>query len=356
MSKNWFRNKFKKIKDKIKHHFEIKNLMEICSNLMTKSYIFSIGFNDMYFNKKIPKKFKLCLINCVFSWIISFTHLLILISDELYTLIFTEFLPKPLFVLVALIIFFVSILKTDLIFGEIKYNLSPLKIAYILSVDIKWKHKLTDHNYNKLTLSLRILMVVLIYYFLPFFTIMLSIWLVSLIKSNKLVPLIFEISMIPFYINGVIALSVGFAVLFITILYYKMRFDQIHQQIKSILSNGKWMFIIRRKEKLLFNLIDEHNQVSIEVHKLNMMIRYSVAAMFIYFSFGKIIPLYLMLTTKNALIKLIAINLVADFFILVLALSYLFSLQINSAHQSLKLIHLVCRYKMRTTLRLKVKN
>ena len=354
----WIRSKFNKFKTEIITSFKLTNLLEICSNLMTKSYIIPIGFYDIYDGNKNPKQFKLCVIHCIFFWIISFINLLFLISDNLYPIIGNEFLPRPLFLLAVIILFFVLTIKCDFLFGEINYNLSPMKLAYIISSDMKSKHKLTNYNFNRLVNSLRILMVVLIYYFLPFGSIMLLlIEILLLIKSNnKLELLIFESLSTPIYINGFVVLAACFVVFFIGILYYKMRFDQIHQQIKSIIPNANWKFIIERKEKLLLDLIDEHNQMAVQVHKLNMMIRRSNTAIFICFSLAKIISLYLMLNTKDKIIKTFAVNIGLIYFMLGLALTYLFSIQINSAHQTLKFMHfVVCRYKMKLTLRLKVK-
>ena len=354
----WIRNKLNKLKTEIIRNFELRNLVETCSNLMTKSYNMSIGLSDIYDGNKNAKKFKLCVIQCIFCWIISFINLLFLSSDNLYPIVGNEFLPRSFFFLVVILLFFVLIIKCDFLFGEINYNLSPIKLAYTISRDMKSKHKLTDYNFNRLAISLRILMVVLIYYFLPFASIMLLlIEILLLIKSNnKLELLIFESLSTPIYINGFVVLTVCFVAFFIGILYYKMRFDQIHQQFKSIIPDANLKFIIKRRQKLLLDLIDEHNKMTIQVHKLNMMIRRSNAAIFICFSLAKIISLYLMLNTKDKIIKIFALNIGVIYFTLGFGLTYLFSIQINSAHQTLKFIHfVVCRCKMKLTLRLKVK-
>ena len=159
----------------------------------------------------------------------------------------------------------------------------------------------------------------------------------------------------PFYINGFIVVTVASVIAFIGILYYKMRFDQIHQKIKSILLNGKWKNIIGRKEKLLLDLIDENNQVSVELNNLNMMIRHTIAATFTYFAFAKIVSLYLMINAENNLLKFLAVVIAEAYLLFGLVLTHLFSQQFNSAHQSVNFMHLVvCRYKMRLSLRLKV--
>ena len=358
MTITWLNNKIEILKTRLKRHFKFKNLIEILSNLLTKSYILSIGFDEIYFETKNPKRLKLCLINCILTWIINFVHLLFLISDDLYLLIDNPFIPRSFFVLIVFFLFYGAIVKADFLIGEVKCNLRPMKLACILYMDIKQKHKLNDRNYNRLANALRILMFIVIYYLLPVASIVIiAINSILLIKSDKLIQdnrlmLLFA----PFYINGFIVIAVASVIAFIGILYYKMRFDQIHQQIKSIVPNGKWKNIIGRKEKLLSNLIDEHNQVAIELYNLNMMIRRIIAATFIYFAFAKIVSLYLIINTENYLLKFFAVIIAEAYFLFGLALTYLFSQQVNSAHQSVNFIHfIVCRYKMRLSLRLKVK-
>ena len=59
------------------------------------------------------------------------------------------------------------------------------------------------------------------------------------------------------------------------LLYYKMRFDQLHHQIKSIIPNGK--VIIKTRGKLLLDLINEHNELAVEVNQFNLMVRKTIA-------------------------------------------------------------------------------
>ena len=50
-------------------------------------------------------------------------------------------------------------IKIDMILAEIKWNLSPLKVFYFLITNIKSKHKLTDLNYNRLSILSRIVLI-----------------------------------------------------------------------------------------------------------------------------------------------------------------------------------------------------
>ena len=159
----------------------------------------------------------------------------------------------------------------------------------------------------------------------------------------------------PFYMNGVVLITTAALTMNCLLSYYKMRFDQLHHKIKSIIPNGRWKFITKRQKKFLLDLIDEHNELTVEIHKLSMMMRRSVASCFINFSFMKIVSLYLMFITKDLAFQLLAINILGIYLVFGLAISYSLSIQIKSAHQTLKFMNfVVCNYKMELKLRLKV--
>ena len=72
-------------------------------------------------------------------------HFSLLTNDYMFSLIKSPFLPADFNILNLLLFLFLihaSIIKTDFLFGEINYNLSLLKICYLIIKDIKSKHKL----------------------------------------------------------------------------------------------------------------------------------------------------------------------------------------------------------------------
>lgn len=145
------------------------------------------------------------------------------------------------------------------------------------------------------------------------------------------------------------------SLVFIFYAYYKLIFHQINQQIKSLIPNGKIKFINNRREKKLINLLNDHNQAAIEIHKMNLIMRRTAATMFITFSLLKIISLYLILLIKNFCMKILLANIFVIFFFFGFILTYLYSRQINPAHQSLRFVYsVVCRYKMCLRMRIKV--
>ena len=277
----------------------------------------------------------------------------------MFSLIETPYLSEMynLVLLLTIALVYIGSVRRDLMNCENNSNLSPFKICYLLAKNIEAKHKLNKQNYDRLALLLRIKIIAGLYIFVPI-AVLVSIILgmILLFKTTKLVWVLYEIVIIPFYINNAIFILAEGIRIQNVILYYKMRFDQLNKQIKSLIPTSKWKFFILRKEKLLLKLINKHNNLAVEVDKINYMFRISSASQFITFSFAKIVSLYLILNTKNLFIKIFAIDAFVLHSSFGLALSYIYSLQIESAHQCIDSVYLITsKCKMQLKLRLKVK-
>ena len=133
-----------------------------------------------------------------------------------------------------------------------------------------------------------------------------------------------------------------------------MRFDQIHSSIRTIVSNGN--VINKRRERQLINLIDEHKSISNEIHKLNLMLRRSAGVMSIVLSTDRMIILHLFINfNNNIFVNVMLVATCCVLFVFGFGLTYLFSRQIKSAHQSDKLIYsTLCRFNMRLKFKFKV--
>lgn len=138
--------------------------------------------------------------------------------------------------------------------------------------------------------------------------------------------------------------------------YYKMRFDQIHSSIKIILQNGECNVINKKRENQLIYLINEHQRISNEIHKLNLMLRMSAGFMSITMSTVRIIVLFLVINYKNNIfVNIMLFSVFLILFVFGFGMIYLFSWQIKSAHQSQKLIYsILSRCKMRLQFKFKV--
>ena len=173
------------------------------------------------------------------------------------------------------------------------------------------------------------------------------------ISTQKLVWVLQSIFYIPAIVNFGMICSTWMCFVFVIFMYYKFRFDQINQQIKTIIPNGK--VINKRRGKFLMKLINEHNLTSIQVCKMNLMIRRTAAATFFIFSITKVNSFYLLINFDNVLIKIMTFDGAIIISSISFVLSYLFTQQIKSAHQSYKFINsFVCNYKIRFRIKLKV--
>ena len=62
-AKNWINNKITDLKCWIKEYFLLKNSLEHLENFIKTYYVFSIGFNYIYYGNKNMKRFKIFIVN-----------------------------------------------------------------------------------------------------------------------------------------------------------------------------------------------------------------------------------------------------------------------------------------------------
>ena len=348
-----------RIKEKLINYFLIEKSLDHLMNSSKEFNVISISFDEINDEMKNPKRFKMCILYCVLIWIVTLYYLALVISDHFFSIINGPFLPihyRTLLSLVVINLIWVSVIKTDFMFGEINCNLSPLKIFYFLINDLESEHKLTKINYKLLTIWSRLIQLCLLDLGIPT-TIISAIFINSYfaISSQKLIWIFEAIFISPIYITIGFTAATWMCIVYIIFPYYKFRFDQIHHEIQLLLPNGK--VVSRTKEILFTQFIHEHNRLSIEIFKMNSIMRRTAAVMFITFSIVNILSLYLMINMKSMIMKITVTNIFILCFIFGLGLCYLLTLQIKSAHQSYKLLHsIICKYKMRLRFKLKVIN
>ena len=356
--KIYFKTKVK-ITKRINDCFSMKNSMNNLNKFVKKSYLCSIGFDEIYFGMKNSKRFIITILSCITIWMVTLYYLLLIVSDDLWSTIDGPFLPEHFrtFMLIFSVLFlFASVVKTQFLITEINCPSakSPFKIFYFLMVDLKTKHKLNEINYKKLSFISRIIQIIMIDYEAPICLIFVILICIKILVSSNFEFEWFFHSVLIFSTFGFVGftLPIVYCCIVIFFLYYKLRFDQINNRFKQ-LSAGK--IITKAKEKQFIQLIHEHNQISIEIDRMNLSFRLSTAVLFVAFAFSKIISLYLIINSKHNLIIFLMGNIFFIFFFLGSALSYLFSKQINSAHQSYKSIQTIfCKYKMKFKFQLKV--
>ena len=357
--KIYFKTNVKKITKKINDCFSMKNSINNLNKFVKKFYLCSIGFDEIYFGMKNSKRFVITILSCIMIWMATLYHLLLIVSDDLWSTIDGPFLPENfrIFMLIFSVFFlFASVVKTQFLITEINYPSakSPFKIFYFLMVDLKTKHKLNEINYKKLSFISRMIQIIMIDYEAPICLIFVILICIKILVSSEFEFKWFFHSVLIFSTFGFMGftLSIIYCCVIIYFLYYKLKFDQINNRFKQ-LSFGK--IITKAKEKQIIQLIHEHNQISIEIHRMNLSFRLSTAVLFIAFAKSKIISMYLIVNSKHNLIIFLMGNLFFIFFFLGSALSYLFSKQINSSRQSYKFIQTIfCKYKMKFKFQLKV--
>ena len=353
------RNKIQNVRVKIHDYFLLKNSLKSFTEIAMKYFVISVNFDEIYHEYKNPKQFKKCVLVYVLTWFTTFYALSFVLSDGMYSLIDSPFLPDNFGILLLLAVFASTIIlvgKTDLLLGEIKSNLNSFKIFYYLINDHKSKHKLTSANCKKLAILSRILEIFLIDYAIRFFIIFGILVFLKIVIECKTYVLQWSIILVffPMYLIYVFTAVTLFFIFYILLLYYKLLFDQISHHFKLI-HDKKSLVINISKEKRLIKLIYQHNLASIKIHQINLLFRRTAAFVFIVFSFLKIISFYLIIYSDDIIITIVLVNLVIVVIIFGFGMSYLFSLQIKSAHQSYQTIHsFICKYKMRFYLKLKV--
>ena len=364
--KHYIKSKISILKLKIKEYFLLKNSLEHLDNFLKKFYVSPIGINDIYYGNKNMKIFIICIVICAFNWFAVGFNLSFVFSEEMFSLIdvpsiFGKHL-KLLWSFGATVYFLTAAFRTDILLGQIHYNLNPLKTLYYLKKDLKELHKLNEKNYKKLAILSRSVQIIFMDCGTILFVVTITIFMIKIaILSGKIFWIWGNIIFILIIIISATTATSIVCLIIIMLFYYKMIFGQINDKI-NLISNEKSKLFKRRnliinktKRKQLISLIHEHNLSAIEIHKLNLITRRSMACVFIAFSMMKIISLYLLVNFEDFFIKLFLIifNLLALIF--GFSACYLFTLQIKSAHQPLKTVHsIVCKYKMDLRLRLKV--
>ena len=88
---------------------------------------------------------------------------------------------------------------------------------------------------------------------------------------------------------------------------------------------------------------------------MNLLMRRTAAATFLLFTFFKVNVIYFLIHFDNILVEIMLFDVTITILSFGFVLSYLFTQQIKSAHQSYKFINsFVCNYKIRLRIKLKV--
>ena len=344
---------------KVNDYFRFDKSLLYLMKTLKKLYVFSIGFDDMYYGYKNPRRFRVCVFQCVYMWVVSLLQLALIASDSIWIRFNGSFLPddfRAVHLLGVMLFLMISGIKTDILLGEKNYNFGSFKVFHYLMNNVKYKHKLNDLNYRKLAVLSRIIQSFLLHYAGPTIAIVSGITIAGIgIMSNHIFWYIQASLLIPLYLVVAATIAPYTCIIYMILAYYKLLFDQMNKLIAFVKPNDRRKVITEWKEVKLTRLMSEHNLASVEIHSINLILRRTAALLFLFASLIKIISLYLVINTKNDWMRMLIINIFVVFFTFGFGMTFMFSLQIKSAHKSLKIVHsMICKYRMRLSFKLKV--
>ena len=104
-------------------------------------------------------------------------------------------------------IFFITVLKTDYLLGELNGHLDTFKVFHIITYNAKFLHKLNEKNYKRLAILSRIIIIIMINYVTTFFSILvpLVILIIAILSKQLYVFIHFILFTIP-YISAFVTL------------------------------------------------------------------------------------------------------------------------------------------------------
>ena len=179
MARNWIKSLTNKVSEYFENSIDFQNSLGYLMIVMKNSYAISVGVDQVYNGIKDSKRFKICILQLIFMLIFAFQLLIFFISSDSFSLIDGPFLPdhfRPMFFTQIIGFLQISMMRIDITFSEMGYNLSPLKVFYYLINDLTSQHKLTDKNDKRLAIFSKIPVNFLIYCGGPSIIIFLSIY------------------------------------------------------------------------------------------------------------------------------------------------------------------------------------
>ena len=154
-----------------------------------------------------------------------------------------------------------------------------------------------------------------------------------------------------FYLQVTSIASFG-CLIFLTMFYYKFLFDQIAKELESI---SQSRLFTKMRKSLLCKYIYEHYNLSNQINNLNTMLNGAAFGFFASFSVIQMLLLNIIIKQTNLYIQIVFANLLFFTILCCLGASYLFSMQINSAHKPYKILFsIVAKHKVDIRLKLKV--
>lgn len=320
-------------------------------NFMVKYNIISVDLYDIFYRRKNKRKFLFCILNCIYMWICFILIILILKFKQLMNLFDKPMIPfdklYQIFGITSTALISISIFKTRLLIEEWKNNLSAFAMGYYLLINDKSHHKLNKFNYKKLSKIVKLVNFLLIQMGSRITVLFIAISLLPIAFASKSIILILLGPIILYAIIIFFTSALSYlCITYIVLIYIIMRFKQVNNQIKIYQKLNKISSVI------FIRLIQEHNDVTNELNKLNSFSNISVAALFPTTAIAIDLLIYLLLYTTSIYFQLLfVISFVSGLSILLLINVLLIKVS-SCAHHSYNVIYSITQ---RQTLSYKVK-
>ena len=305
-------------------------------NYFVKHNFISIDIHDIFHGKNNRKKFFLSAFNCMVLWSTLFVNILLLISNTLLSLLEDSILPFDKIKLILSTSCFVTIqiaiFKTDVLREEKRNNLIEIKFLYYIMINHQINHKLNKYNYKIYTFFVGILYLSIQ---LSYISLFISLFMVFIVIITSKSVLIITSSPLIIYAIYVIFTSLCslLAMIYMVLIYYIMRFNQINIQLRIFHK------IIRISPRKIVQIINEHNQLSLAIDKLNLIMNKIVGYIFIITAIQIDLIIYLLFYTKSLYYKLLFLSLLIVTLIAIFSITFLLIKLPNSAHKSYNLIY-----------------
>ena len=234
-------SKITKTKESLYEYLSIKKSIGKLVNSSKKYFILSIGFDEIYLWIENSRKFLINKLICILCWMAWMYHVVLFSWSYLYSLVDGPFLPdhfRTFKVFTGLCVILTTFTKTDFLFSEIKYKSTktPYKTFDYLINDKK-EHKLTNSNDKKLAIISRVIQIYMSDYGAIFWSILIIAIFASIAFHSQSIFWVLETILItPFYVLAILTLTTTRCIKMIYFSYCKLRFDQINDRIKSIIS------------------------------------------------------------------------------------------------------------------------
>ena len=173
--------------------------------------------------------------------------------------------------------------------------------------------------------------------------------MIDIISQSLFIIILIPITVSLYYIF--LTSLCGVLSLFLSMLfYYVLRFSQINTQLRLFHKIKRISF------QTINRTIDEHNQLSLEIHQLNLILNKTIGWLFIITAITIDLLIYMLIYSQSILHKLFFLLCSVGAFFIIFILDYLIIKISSSAHRSYNLMYsIIQRQTLPYRTRIKVK-